>query len=120
MAIQQLKVWAKQIVPDSVKGNNQVREIRDEEWLQGWGRLLSPTIQQLNSLFRLITQHTSPTDIAPYLYPNTKTIQSNMLEMNGQSITEEETPVLFDTYSTNLPDMTLDYPTGFIYVVRKQ
>lgn len=120
MALQQLKVWAKQAVPDPVKGNIQFKEIRDEEWLQGWGRLLSPTIQQLNSLFRLLSQHASPSDVSPYLYPNTKTIQSNMLQMNGQAITEEETPVLFDTYGANLLDMSTDEPTGFVYVVRKQ
>lgn len=120
MALQQLKVWAKQAVPDSVKGNIQFREIRDEEWLQGWGRLLSPTIQQLNSLFRLLTQHSSPSDISPYLYPASGFLYSTMLQMDGQAITEAETPVLFAIYGTNLPDMTADAPTGFVYIVRKQ
>lgn len=120
MALQILKVWASNIIPDSVKGNNQAREIKDEEWFQGWGRLAGVSAQQVNSLFRLITQHSAPSDICPYLYPSSSFIYSNTLEMNGQVITEEETPVLFATYGSNLPDITSEAPTGFIYVIRKQ
>ena len=82
-ALQTLKIWCKDIIPDSVKGNTQVKQIRDEEWLQGWGRLSGVTTQQLNSLFRLLTQHSSPTDIAPYLIPVSETITTEMLKMDG-------------------------------------
>ena len=120
MALQTLKVWAKEAIPDAVKGNTQFRELRDEEWLQGWGRLFTPTVQQLNSLFRLITQHSSPSDISPYLYPSNATVLGNMLVMDGQAIDEATTPILYQTYGGNLNDMSASAPTGFVYVVLKQ
>ena len=120
MALQTLKVWAKSLVPDSVKGNEQIREIRDEEWLQGWGRLAGVTNQQLNSLFRLITQHSAPADVCAYLYPDSAPITDVMLKLDGQSITSASHPVLFETYGGNLPDLTSEQVTGFIWVVRKQ
>ena len=120
MALQQLKVWAKQAIPDSVKGNLQFKVLRDEEWLQGFGRLFGPSTQQLNSLFRLLTQYSSPSDICPYLYPDTAFIYSTMLLMDGQTITEEEAPVLFETYGSTLPDLVNEAPPGFVYIIRKQ
>lgn len=120
MALQLLKVWANNILADSLEGNNQVRSIRDEEWVQGWGRNSGVSSQQLNSLFRLLTQHSAPSDICPYLYPDTELVQSNALELNGQTITQAVTPVLYDIYGTTLPDIASTAPTGFTWIVRKQ
>lgn len=55
MADQDLKVWAETLTPDPLKGNNQRRDIEDEEWDEGWGRLSGVTAQQLNQLFYLVT-----------------------------------------------------------------
>ena len=120
MADQILKVWAKEIVPDPVKGNAQRRPIRDEEWLQGWGRLHGASNQQLNTLFNLLTHHAAPSDICAYPFPDTVTIteEDAILEMNGQLITEIDQPVLYATYGANLPDMASDNLTGFVWVVR--
>lgn len=118
MPSQELEVWAKQDVPDPVKGNSQKREIRDEEWLQGWGRLSGITAQQLNTLFNLVTQYTPPSDICPYPFPNGVAIPDQALVMNGQTITQQDQPELYAAYGATLPDMTADNLTGFVWVVR--
>ena len=119
MSNQQLKVFASELTQDPVKGNNQRREIQEEEWLQGWGRLHGVTAQQLNQLFYLLTNHAAPSNICPFPYPDTLPVEDNMLHMNGQAISVTDTPTLFSTYGNNLPDMTADNLTGFIWVVRK-
>lgn len=120
MILQTLKVWAKELVPDPVKGNYQVRSIRDDEWIQGTGRLVFFTNQIMNSLLRLLTQHSAPEAICPYLVPTSTVLNTETLQMNGQLITAGDQPVLHAVYGDNLPDMDSAAPTGFIYVVRNQ
>lgn len=119
MADQDIKVWAMETVQDPVKGNLQRRKIQEEEWLQGWGRLNGVTNQQLNQLLFLLTSYAAPSDICPYPYPSTAAIKDTMLHMNGQTITASEAPNIFAAYGANLPDMTPDNLSGFIWVVRK-
>lgn len=119
MANQDLEVWAKNLVQDPISQAQQRRPITLEEFLEGWGRLGGVSTQQLNQLFYLITSSSPPSDISPYPYPSTQPIKDNMLHMNGQSITQQDTPELFDVYGSTLPDMTSDNLTGFIWVVRK-
>ncbi len=118
MAIQEIQVWAKNVVLDSIKNNAQRREIKAEEWLQGWGRLHSATAQHLNSLMHLLTHHAPPSDVCPYPYPSTATIPSQALQMDGQAITQAVSPQLFETYGGTLPDMTADNLTGMVWIVR--
>lgn len=119
MSKQQLKVFASELTQDPVKGNNQRRDIQEEEWLQGWGRLQGVTAQQLNQLFFLLTSSSAPSNICPYPYPDTLPIEDTMLHMNGQAISVTDAPTLFEKYGDTLPDMRTDNLTGFIWVVRK-
>ncbi len=119
MAFQEIQVWAKNIVNDAVKANAQRRPLRDEEWLQGWGRLMGCSAQHLNSLFHLLTVHAAPSDICPYPYPSTATVPVQALVMDGQAITQAAYPELFAVYGANLPDMTADNLTGMVWIVRK-
>jgi hypothetical protein len=118
MADQLLKVWAKNTVLDPVKQNAQRREIREEEWLQGLGRLFGFTAQHVNTLFNLLSHHSAPSDICPYVFPSGGVLTSEMLHMNGQTITEADQPYLFAEYGATLTDMTADNLTGFIWIVR--
>ena len=118
MATQEIDIWADTIVLDPIKGNPQRRDIRDEEWLQGWLRMSGVSPQQLNSLFNLLTHYSPPSDICPYPFPSTGTTTDKMKVMNGQGITQEESPFLFEEYGATLPDMTSDNLTGFVWVVR--
>ncbi|AUR89090.1 hypothetical protein NVP1121O_062 [Vibrio phage 1.121.O._10N.286.46.C4] len=118
MADQELKVWAKDLVSDPVKGNGQKRPIEEEEWLQGWGRLSGVTAQQLNTIFNLLTKYAAPSDICPYPFPDDVPLPSNVLHMNGQALVVSQSPTLYGAYGTNLKDMTADNLDGFIWVVR--
>jgi len=118
MADQDLELWAKETFLDPVKGNPQKRTIRDEEWLQGLGRLSGISNQIFNTLMNLVTHYSAPSDICPYPYPVTSVLTSNMLQMDGQAITEIDQPELYAHYGATLPDMTADNLTGFVWVVR--
>lgn len=118
MADQELKVYAKQIVLDPVKGNPQRRDILDEEWEQGIQRLGGISCQIFNTLMNLITHHSPPSDICPYPFPSSVTIPDVALVMNGQTITETESPYLYAAYGATLPDMTSENLTGFVWCVR--
>ena len=120
MALQSLKVWAKELTADPVKGNTQVRTIRDDEWVQGIGRLNNFTAQIMNSVLRLLTQHSSPVDVAVYLVSDSLVLDDQTLAMDGQAITAAEQPALHALYGDNLDDMSSLAPTGHIYVVRNQ
>ena len=119
MAEQDLKIWAKDLVSDPVKGNNQKRLIEEEEWTQGWGRLSGVTAQQLNSLFNLLSSYAAPSDICPYPYPDNLPLTEGMLQMNGQDVDPEASPHLFAAYAGTLPDMSSDNLNGFVWVVRE-
>lgn len=119
MADYPLKIWATQDVVDGVIGNVQKRAIKDEEWRQGIPRLGGITNQQFNTLMYLLSSYSPPSDICPYPYPASKAIPAEALQMNGQSITQAEYPVLVGHYGTTLPDMTADNLTGFVWIVRK-
>ncbi|AUR94312.1 hypothetical protein NVP1193O_181 [Vibrio phage 1.193.O._10N.286.52.C6] len=118
MADQEIKVWAQESVQDPVKGNLQRRLIKEEEWLQGWGRLNGITNQQLNQLLYLVTSYSAPADTCPYLHKNTQPIPQEALEMNGQTVSVNTSPVLFNFYGSNLDDLTTAAPTGYTYIVR--
>ena len=119
MATQEIDIWADTIVLDPIKGNPQRRDIRDEEWLQGWLRMSGVSPQQLNSLFNLLTHYSPPSDICPYPYPDSKPLGDKILKMDGvTTITQEGSPVLYEEYGATLPDMTADNLTGFVWVVR--
>ncbi len=118
MAYQELKIWAKGEVIDPVKGNPQLSPTREEEWLQGWGRLHGVSTQRLNTMFRTITEYSPPTDYCAYPHLATKTIPDTAIHANGQAITAADQPALFEAFGSNLPDMTADNLTGFIWVFR--
>ncbi len=116
MAEQELKIYAKDSVIDSTKGNTQKREITDEEFLQGVQRLGGVSTQLWNSLLSLVTHYSPPSDTSPYLHKSSQPIPSIALEMNGQATPVDS--ILRDFYGTNLDDLTGDAPTGYTYIVR--
>ena len=118
MADQELEVWCADSVPDAIKGNSQKRTIRDSEWSQGWLRLQGVTAQQMNMILNLLSSYAPPADVCPYPFPEGGTIPSNALQMNGQILDEDESPVLFATYGTYLTDMTDSNIDGFIWIIR--
>ncbi|AUR84729.1 hypothetical protein NVP1063O_062 [Vibrio phage 1.063.O._10N.261.45.C7] len=120
MSLQDLKVWAKTLTPDTLKGNDQRRPIEDEEWDEGWGRLSGVSVQQLNQILFLLTSSSSPNPFAVYLVKEGISAGSQSLEMNGQGITIQETPLLFAEYGNNLDDLSADAPSGYKYYIRKQ
>lgn len=119
MADQELEIYASETIIDDVKGNAQKRPIQPEEWLQGILRLGGITNQHWNTLMNLLTHYSPPADTCPYPHKDGVPIPDVALHMNGQAITQAEYPELFKTYGANLPDMTADNLTGFIWVVRK-
>jgi hypothetical protein len=120
MSLQDLKVWAKTLTPDTLKGNDQRRPIEDEEWEEGWGRLSGVTVQQLNQLLFLLSSSSSPSPMAVYLIKDSITVGDQALEMDGQAISVQETPLLFAEYGNNLDDLSADAPSGYKYYIRKQ
>ena len=118
MADQDLRVYALDEIADPLKGNPQKRTIRGEEFVAGLARDEGITAQLWNTMMNLVTHYSPPSDICPYPFPNTGTITDVILHMNGQAITEEDQPVLFEQYGGNLPDMSADNLTGMIWVVR--
>lgn len=118
MAEQELKIWALEDTQDPVKGNDQKRTIREEEWLQGLGRLHGFTAQQINTMFNLLTHFSPPADLCVFLHPAGGVLPSTALRMNGQSITLEDQPILYNAYGPNLPDMTAEDLAEFYWVVR--
>lgn len=120
MSLQDLKVWAKTLTPDALKGNDQRRPIEDEEWDEGWGRLAGVSVQQLNQILFLLTSSAPPSHMSVFLVKDTIDITSVALKMNGQAITVQEAPLLFAEYGSSLDDLTADAPTGYSYYIRKQ
>ena len=118
MAYQELKIFSSQEVSDPVKGNPQLNEIKDEKWIQGWGREHGVTSQDLNTLFRIISEYSPPTDYCAYPHPTSVTIPDTAIE-NGSAITEEGQPELFKVFGNTLPNMSADNLTGFVWVFRK-
>ena len=119
MADQPLKTWASKLTIDNASLAPQRRPLRDEEFQNGLLRLMSMTAQQLNQLFYLLTISSKSHPSVPELWPTSKAIPDESLEMNGQAILAAAYPNAFDTYGAVLPDMTGDAPTGFTYIIRK-
>lgn len=117
-----LKIWCQELKVDGVTEAVQRRSLLDEEYENGWLRKQTVSTQQINGLFHQLTGYAKSVRCAPDLFytGNGNSIPSIALEMNGQSITQEEYPVLFDFYGSTLPDLTSDAPTDFTYTVRKQ
>lgn len=114
-----LKIWAEEINNDVVTGTDQRRSLNTEEFRDGILRGVTFTNQQYNSLMYLLTLHSNPFHLSPYLYPSAATLPASSLEMNGQAIALVDYPELGSLYGATLPDLTLDAPTGFTYIVRK-
>lgn len=117
-----LKIWCEELKVDGVTEVNQRRPLVEEEFQNGWLRKQPVSTQQVNQLFKELTSYAKSVRCAPDLFytGNGNTIPSIALEMNGQSITESEYPVLYSFYGTTLPDLTAAAPTDFTYTVRKQ
>ena len=118
MALQELKIWAKTLNNDMLTLTDQRRDIEDEEFLDGWLRTSPASSQQMNQLFYLLTTYANPFPNAPVIYPSALDIPSVALEMNGQTITEEDYPNAFAIYGGTLPNITASAPTGFTYIIR--
>lgn len=118
----ELKVWCQELKVDGVTEVEQRRSLLDEEYENGWLRKQTVSTQQINELFNKLTSYAKSVKCAPDLFytGNGNTIPDIALEMNGQSITQEDYPILFEFYGSTLPDMTPDTPSGFTYAVRKQ
>lgn len=120
MTIQELKVWAENPIQDGVAKNYQRRDLRDEEFMEGWARLAGLTYQEINQLFYLLSSYSSPLSVAPYQhYIASNAVPSTALEMNGQTISVNDVPELYAYYGATLPDRTGELPTGWTYIVRK-
>ncbi|CAH9012960.1 conserved hypothetical protein [Vibrio phage 501E54-1] len=117
MAYQELKIWSSTEMQDPVKGNSQINEILEEKWIQGWGRLHGVSAQDLNTLFRIITEYSPPTDYCAYPHPANVTVPSTAIE-SGSSITAEDQPELFKVFGNTLPDMSASNLPNFIWVFR--
>ena len=118
MSDQDLKIWALEEVADPEKGNTQRKIIQEESWIQGWGRKNGVTNQQLNTLFNLLTHYSPPTDFCAYPHPVGESIPVTAIHANGQPLSETLQPVLFSVFGNNIPDLSSDNLTGFIWVFR--
>ena len=119
MADQLFKTWAEKKKNDNLTSSDQRRDIKDEEFQDGWLRLKSVSAQQLNQLFYLASVNCNASYGAPELRYSAAGVPDTALEMNGQAITQLGYPNLFSIYGAALPDLTSEAPSGFTYIVRK-
>ena len=118
MADQELKSWAGTVSIDGLTNSPQRRDILDEEFLNGWLRNTTVSAQQLNSILYLLSTNALPHPNCASLFPDSTTVPSVALELNGQSITESEYPNAYALYGSTLPNISGDAPTGFTYIIR--
>lgn len=114
----ELYTWAEVVVTDGVTATDNRREILQEEALNGWVRDGTISTQQLNSLFYYLTLYASPFANTPYLMSTNVNVPTNALEMDGSTITQEESPNLYEIYGATLPDLSTNAPSGHRWVVR--
>lgn len=120
MSIQDLKTWCQAPEVDPLTEIEQVRPLVEEEFLSGWKRQQTVSTQQVNQLFRLLTQYSPPNPACIFFQDNTIPINSVTIIANGQAFTEEEAPELFTIYSGTMPDFTGVAPAGTVPVMRKR
>lgn len=118
MALQELKVWAKEKIIDSVTEIAQRRDISTEEFENGWKRLSTVSAQQANGLFYLLTSYASPFSNSIYLMSSSVATPSTALELDGSTFTEEDYPNLYEIYAGTLPNLSAEAPTGCKYIIR--
>lgn len=119
MAEDNLKIWCNTTVTDGVTNTDNKRTLLDEEYLNGWLRNGTVSIQQLNSLFFGLTLSSSPYTNSPYLMSDGVTTPSTAYDMDGTvTLTSTDAPNLYEIYGATLPDLSGDAPTGHKYVIR--
>ncbi len=121
MAIQNLEVWARELVNDPVAGNHQRRSITEEEFLNGWGRGAGVSDQQMNQLMYLLSAYASPYPFLPVPYPSASTTPATCIDyVAGGSISETDTPQLYEFYGSTFPAVPYTLTAGWKFIIRTQ
>lgn len=120
MAIDNLKVWCQEVVPDGITDAEQRRGLLDEEYLNGWLRQQTVSYQQLNQILFLLTSYSSPNVYTVHYVDDTAPTSAYEIEADGGSFSQVEAPLLYELYSGTMPDFTSTTPTGMRPVMRKQ
>lgn len=119
MAIQELKVWAKTLKTDTETNFQQRRDITDEEYMDGLGKLTSFSAQQFNQMMFMLSSYAAPHWSCPHLVLATVT-GPDIYHMTNQTLTAANEPELFALYGSTLTTPDIAAPTGYVYAVRKQ
>ncbi|HDG1611215.1 TPA: hypothetical protein PFD71_003105 [Vibrio cholerae] len=120
MAIQDLKEWCQIPKVDDVTEIEQVRPLVDEEFINGWQRQQTVSTQQVNQLFKLLTNYAPPSPTCIYYQDSSIPVNSVSIIADGRTFTQEEAPELFEIYGGTMPDKTVGAPAGTTPIMRKR
>ncbi len=117
--IQPLRIWCKEIVNSAITQMvPQRRPLVPEEELNGWLNLQTVSAQQLNSLFFQLTTYSSPSPYTFYMISSSTPTPSEALDANGQTLTIEDSPELYEHFGATLPNANTSAPSGFKFIIR--
>lgn len=121
MAISNLYIWARRVFSDPKTRVEQVRPIFPTESERGWVNLSTVSVQQLNGMLKLLSQHSGCNPFAPQLILSSAVTPPTALEwVDGGTIVEENSPELFEHYGGTFPILQASAPAGWRYIVRNQ
>ena len=119
MTIKALEVFARTVEIDAKTGTEQVRDLSPSETEKGWLNLGTVSAQQLNGIFKVITQHVGCNPFAPQPILASATTPSTAVDwVDGGSIPITAVELIAH-YGATFPVYQTP-PAGWKYIVRHQ
>ena len=117
--IQPLRVWCREVVQSAITQMiPQIRPLVPEEEINGWVNLQTVSVQQLNSLFSQLTIYAPPSPFVFHMVSIDTPTPAEALDVNGQTLIEEDSPELFEHFGATLPNVNATAPVGTKFIIR--